>query len=699
MANGGDGRRAVRQIDYRWITVRDGTRLAARIWLPEDAAADPVPGILEAVPYRLGDGMAPRDVLIHPYWAAHGYACVRVDLRGSGDSEGVLGDEYLPQEQEDLLEVIAWIAAQPWCTGAVGMTGISWGGFNSLQLAARRPPALKAIITLMSTDDRYADDVHYKGGCVMGTDLLHWSSCMLHWQCQPPNEDAVGAGWREQWLQRLEANSPWVHTWIAHQRRDAYWKHGSVCEEYGDIEIPVYAVGGWADGYTNTVLRLLEGLSGPRKGLIGPWGHAFPHVAAPGPAVGFLREALRWWDHWLKGADTGVMDEPMLRAWMQEWDPPAGAVADKPGRWVAEEEWPAARLTPRLWRLDAGGALLPREGGGADFANDGAGDAAGGGADAASGAALTIRGSQLCGADAGAWCAEGQPSDRAPDQRAAEGQSLCFTSAPLAGAVEILGRPLVTLRLAADRPLVLVAVRLDDVAPDGVSLLVAQQVLNLSHRGSHERPEPLEPGRECIVSVELDAIAHAFPAGHRLRLAVSPTYWPLAWPSPEPVTLSVFAGRSTLELPVRPPRAADTELPPFSAPETPPGLGEQTIGGGPGSRSYVRDLADGSLTWDYQYVDGGNVVLPNDWEDEEWNRVSYFIREDDPLSAAVRVRIESVYRRGTQGRFHITSEGQMTCDATTFFVEDTVEVCEGEEGDERRVFCRTWRHEEPRDLC
>jgi len=221
MANGGDGRRAVRQIDYRWITVRDGTRLAARIWLPEDAAADPVPGILEAVPYRLGDGMAPRDVLIHPYWAAHGYACVRVDLRGSGDSEGVLGDEYLPQEQEDLLEVIAWIAAQPWCTGAVGMTGISWGGFNSLQLAARRPPALKAIITLMSTDDRYADDVHYKGGCVMGTDLLHWSSCMLHWQCQPPNEDAVGAGWREQWLQRLEANSPWVHTWIAHQRRDA----------------------------------------------------------------------------------------------------------------------------------------------------------------------------------------------------------------------------------------------------------------------------------------------------------------------------------------------------------------------------------------------------------------------------------------------------------------------------------------------
>jgi putative CocE/NonD family hydrolase len=682
----GDGRRAVRRIDYEWVALRDGTRLAARIWLPEDAVADPVPGILEAVPYRLSDGMAPRDVLIHPYWAAHGYACVRVDLRGSGESQGVLTDEYLLQEQEDLLEVIAWIATQPWCTGAVGMTGISWGGFNSLQLAARRPPALKAIVTLMSTDDRYADDVHYKGGCVMGTDLLHWSSCMLHWQCQPPNEEAVGAGWREQWLERLEANAPWVHTWIAHQRRDAYWKHGSVCEDYGGIEIPVYAVGGWADGYTDSVLRLLEGSHGPRKGLIGPWGHAFPHVAAPGPAIGFLRETLRWWDHWLKGAVTGIMDGPALRVWMQDWDPPAGVVADKPGRWVAEDEWPPARRAPQRWRLAAGGALLPAE--------DGDGTRAEGATDGA----LSIRGSQLCGADAGAWCAEGQPSDRAPDQRAAEGQSLCFTSAPLAGAVEILGHTTVTLRLAADRPLALVAVRLDDVAADGLSELVTQQVLNLTHRDGHEHPGRLVPGREYTVAVELDDIAHSFPAGHRLRVALSPTYWPLAWPSPEPVTLSIFAGRSTVDLPVRQPRAADAELPPFPAPETPPGLGETTIGGGPGGRSYVRDLVDGSLTWDYRYVDGGNVVLPNGWEDEEWNHVSYFVREGDPLSAAVRVRIESVHERGSQGRFHITSEGQMTCDASTFFVEDTVEVREGEEGDERRVFSRTWRHEEPRDL-
>ena len=226
------------------------------------------------------------------------------------------------------------------------MTGISWGGFNSLQLAARRPPALKAIVTLMSTDDRYADDVHYKGGCVMGTDLLHWSSCMLHWQCQPPQRGRRWApGWRELWRRRLEANEPWVHTWLAHQRRDDYWKHGSVCEDYGAIEVPVYAVGGWADGYTNAVLRLLEGLRGPRKGLIGPWGHGFPHIAAPGPAIGFLQETLRWWDHWLKGArhrHHGRADAARLDAGVRRRRRARSPTS--PGAGSRRSDWPSPRL-------------------------------------------------------------------------------------------------------------------------------------------------------------------------------------------------------------------------------------------------------------------------------------------------------------------------------------------------------------------
>ncbi len=683
--------REIEQLDYVWIPMRDGARLAARVWLPVDAADHPVPAILEAVPYRLSDGMATRDVLIHPYWARRGYACVRLDLRGSGESDGVLEDEYHPQEQEDLIEVVAWLAAQPWCSGGVGMTGISWGGFNSLQLAARRPPALKAVITLMSTDDRYADDVHYKGGCVLATDLLHWSTCMLHGQCQPPHEAAVGERWRELWEQRLAANKPWIHTWLAHQRRDGYWKHGSVCEDYGAIEIPVYAIGGWTDGYTNSVLRLLERLPGIRKGLIGPWPHAFPHYATPGPAIGFLQEALRWWDHWLKGADTGIQHEPMLRAWMHESTPPAPWMDEVPGRWVSEDTWPSPRVEAARWRLDADGVLRDAAG----VSRPDAETAASLGADGDG--RLRIKGSQLCGADAGAWCAESQPSDFPPDQRAAEGQSLCFTSAPLVAPLEILGHPRLTLSFSSDRPLALLAARLDDVAPDGVSRLVAQQIVNLTHLESHEYPEPLEPGRSYTTRLAIDAVAHAFPAGHRLRVALSPTYWPWAWPSPEPVTLTVAGGATMLELPVRPPRAEDKALRPFDPPVVPEGLGETTSGGGPGGRSYTRDLVADGIVWTFRYVDGGTVVLPNGWVTTESNRVSYGVRAGDPLSARVAVDAESVLERGAQGRFRIVTHGEMTCDATRFFVDDTVTVTEGADGAEREVFSKTWRHEAPRD--
>ena len=133
--------RAVRRIDHTWIPLADGTRLAARIWLPEDAERDPVPAILEYLPYRKGDAFAPRDSYHHPYFAGYGYAGVRVDLRGTGDSDGIIEDEYLPQEQEDAIDVIAWLAEQPWCSGAVGMIGIPGAGSTGCRSprAARRP--------------------------------------------------------------------------------------------------------------------------------------------------------------------------------------------------------------------------------------------------------------------------------------------------------------------------------------------------------------------------------------------------------------------------------------------------------------------------------------------------------------------------------------------------------------------------------
>jgi uncharacterized protein len=663
--------RHVRTIQNTWIPLADGCRLAARIWLPDDAETDPVPAILEYIPYRKTDGTAARDALLHPYFAGHGYAAVRVDMRGTGDSDGVLLDEYLPQEQDDALEVLAWLAAQPWCTGAVGMIGKSWGGFNALQVAARRPPELEAIVTVCSTDDRYADDVHYLGGCVLASKMLPWSSTMLGLNALPPDPDVVGERWRELWLERLERIPPYVEAWLTHQRRDAYWKQGSVCEDFSAITCAVYAVGGWADPYANAIPRLLAGLSCPRKGLVGPWAHQYPHSGVPGPAIGFLQECLRWWDHWLKGRDTGVLDEPMLRVWMQEWVEPRSFYIERPGRWVAEESWPA-ELERRAYVLGEGSLA----------------------AEAAEERRLDWAGVESYGLDAGEWCPAGGAADLPGDQRREDGLSLCFDSDPLAERLELLGFPVVTLAVAADRPLALVALRLCDVAPDGSSLLLARGALNLSHRDGHEDLHPVVPDRRYTVTVRLNAIAQAVPAGHRLRLAVSPSYWPWAWPSPEPVTLSLFTGgASRLQLPVRRPRPEDQELPPFQPPEAavPLAMSARTEAS-VRPREIRRDIASGRFELVRRTHD--HARLPSDGLERDRRRVeTCSIVEGDPLSASVRSESRLRLERGSW-RIRIETRSHMTSDRETFHVTNSVDAFEGE----ARVFASACSFSVPRDL-
>ncbi|RIJ01177.1 CocE/NonD family hydrolase, partial [Clavibacter nebraskensis] len=322
-----------------WIPMPDGTPLHARVWAP--ATDEPVPALLEYLPYRLDDWTAPRDSERHPWYAAHGYASIRVDIRGTGSSDGLFVDEYSAQELDDGVAVIEWIAAQDWCTGAVGIFGISWGGFNGLQLAARAPEALKAIVTVCSTDDRFDNDVHYMGGAVLGIDMAAWGATMFAFNSRPPRPEVVGDGWVERWRERLDANRPMTPTWLAHQERDDYWRHGSVCEDYSSIDAAVLAVGGWADPYRDAVLRLVENLSSPVKGIVGPWSHQYPDRGlTPGPSIGFLQETLRWWDRWLKGIDTGVEADPALRAFVSDSEPPATAYPERTGRWVAAESWP-----------------------------------------------------------------------------------------------------------------------------------------------------------------------------------------------------------------------------------------------------------------------------------------------------------------------------------------------------------------------
>ena len=668
--------RPVREIENLWIRLPDGAQLAARVWLPEDAEADPVPALFELIPYRKSDGTTHRDSLRAPYYAGHGYAVLRVDMRGSGDSDGVLLDEYTTQEHDDAVAAIAWIARQPWCDGNVGMMGISWGGFNSLQVAARQPPELKAILVIGFTDDRYADDVHYMGGCVITSQMLSWASVMFAYNALPPDPRWVGDRWREMWFERLEGSPPFIEEWLSHQTRDAYWKHGSAGEDYAAIRVPVYAVGGWADSYNNSVPRLVAGLSVPRKGLIGPWAHTFPEMGGPEPAIGFLQESLRWWDHWLKDADTGIMDEPMLRCWIQDSVPPATFYAERPGRWVADPGWPSPHVGEHVYYLSGNGA--------ATWLDEQPGEEI----------ALSIRGREGYGFDVGQWGSYGSPGEWPGDQRSADGEALTFDTRAVAEPVDILGYPEVDLLLSADRPLALVSVRLCDVAPDGASTLVSWGLLNLTHRESHEFPEPLEPGRRYRVTVQLNVIGHRLAAGHRWRVAVSPTYTRHAWPSPEPVTLTVVCGsESRLRLPVRTSHPGDGALPLFPPVETASPLAMESLRSPSTRKTIHHDLIDGTTEYRIEDDSGRARHVGSGMEVDDRLVERYTVRDGAPLSLKVHIERTLELQR-EDWRVRIETDSTMTADATHFHVSNHLEAYEGDV----RVFSRSWDSSIPRRL-
>ena len=662
----------IREVEHAFIPLADGTRLATRYWLPDDAERNPVPAILEYIPYCKRDGTAARDEAMHPYFAGHGYAAVRVDMRGSGESDGLLHDEYLLQEQDDALEVIAWLAAQPWCDGTVGMMGKSWGGFNGLQVAARRPPALKCVISVYSTDDRYADDVHYMGGCLLADNAL-WAFVMFGYNARPPDPRLVGDGWRKTWQARLEANRPWLLDWLSHQRRDAYWRHGSVCEDFASIEVPVYAMGGWADSYSNTVAHLVANLTPQCKGLVGPWGHAYMHQAAPGPMLGYMSEALRWWDHWLKGKNNGVTDEPAYRVWTQDSIAPRTSYSHRPGQWIAEDTWPSPRIeTLQLALTDEG---LRSE--------------------AVEGQTFSTRCPQHTGLDNLTWGDGGTGDPQLPgDQREDDARSLCFDTQPLTETLEILGAPTVDLDLHVDQPQAFVGARLSDVAPDGASTRVTFGLLNLTHRNGHETPEPLEPGRRYRVRVTMNDIAHRFAAGHRVRVALSSALWPMVWPSPAVTRLSVHGGASSLMLPTRAPREEDHGLAPMPAAEM-SAVEPVTVvrAAEPYSMTVNTDIGTGVVTV-HTVEQGAKVRVDRDgWTFGDRSETRQSIHPEDPLSAVIEQNATLEYERSGDCDVRIEIWTKLSADADAFRVQARLEAFESDQS----VFERDWDESIPRD--
>ncbi|ANT54496.1 CocE/NonD family hydrolase [Mesorhizobium amorphae] len=664
------GPRKVREIENIWIPMSDGTKIAARLWLPDDAESNPVPVLMEYIPYRKRDNTRLRDDAMHPYLASYGYACVRPDIRGSGDSEGLPQDEYVELEQDDGVEIIAWLARQPWCTGKVGMFGISWGGYSALQVAARRPPELKAIITVCSTEDRYSEEP-FNGGLIHDCNFFEWGVVYPAYCCRPPDPAIVGDRWRDMWMERLQNVDYYPVNWLTHQHRDAFWKRASVNEDYGAIQCPVYAVGGWADPYQRTIPRMLANLKCPRKGLVGPWGHQYPNSGDPEPAIDWLPEALRWWDYWLKDVDTGTMAEPMYRVWMQQ-EPAMRGIHQSPGRWVAEEIWPSPRIRPRKLYLTKDG-----------LENN-----------AGTETAHVLKPLQTVGITAPSWHAMDIDTELPTDQRIDDARSLTFDSEPLEGDFEILGAPVVTLDLASDMPVALLAVRLNEVEPDGQSKRISYDVLNLTHRDSHEFPEPLEPGKRYRIRLALRDCAHVFKSGRRIRVAVSTSYWPAYWPSPEPVVLTVYAGGSELELPVRPPRAEDKELKPFDPFMPEPTSGRTVLQKAPAPTTISEwDVATGKLT--IRTAVPGDRYRIDAIGTELWSTANEVteIFEHDPTSAKVETQFITTYNRSD---WDVRIESRLRFSLTTdnFLVVGQIKAFEHD----KEVFAKTWNRTIPRML-
>lgn len=662
---------AFEEIENEWITMPDGVKLAARMWIPEDAHKKPVPAIFEFIPYRKRDFKRVRDEINHKYFAGNGYACVRVDIRGSGDSEGILKDEYLEQELSDGEEIIKWIAAQPWCDGNIGMIGISWGGFNGLQIAARQPEALKAVITVCSTDDRYADDVHYMGGCLLG-DNLSWASVMFGRNCLPPDPEIVGDKWKEMWLERLDKSGLWLKNWLEHQRRDEFWKHGSICENYDDIRIPVMAVSGWADGYSNAVFRMLKKLKVPRMGLVGPWSHRFPHDGLPGPAIGFLQECIRWWDQYLKHKETGIDKEPMLKAWMQESVPPFTSYDERPGYWLGLNEWPSKKINSRSLTLTNDYSLS------FDSRDE-------------KPEALWVMSPLRLGMFAGKWCSYSAPPDLPGDQREEDGGALVFNSPPLDEEVEIIGAPIVDFAVETNHEDAMIAVRLSDVNKDGKVTRVTYGVFNLTHHNSHEHPEKLTPGRKYRIKFQLNDIAQVFPKDHRIRISISTSYFPLAWPSPELTTLKICAEESYLHLPVKTGKG-DAEVkfgPPVSAePTTTTGI----IHAPDYKWNVIRDLIKDESTLDVIKDNGIFYLDTIDLQVSDYNEERYCIRNDLTDTLRGETLWKKTLKRG-DWEIHTDAKTILTSDKENFYIHATLDAWEGE----IRVFSKNWQEKIPRD--
>ena len=695
-------------VETRWdvrIPVRDGLELSANLWLPVAPAGDGArrfPVLLEMIPYGKDTWHRSADVAMGEFLAARGFAFCRLDVRGTGSSPGIALDEYTTAETEDGYDAVEWLATQPWCDGNVAMWGVSYGGFTAIQVAALRPPHLRAIIPVYATDDRYRDDIHYHGGCALVSDLSQYAVSQVAMNALPPDRTFRGAAWRDDWLDRLERTPPWILEKLRHQADGPYWRRGSLAPDYGRIGAAIFSIGGWMDEYVDAALRMQARCTAPRKALVGNWVHSMPDSAYPGPHLDWLHELVRFLDHWLKGADNGVSEEPGFAWFAREWTAPEPFPAALEGCWRAAATFPVAGVEARRFPLAAGdlpgsGRLLqPGEMTPGLLAAETAGEEAG--AVAAPRPWVERLRHQPAAGAAGSfgWGAGHPPNGLARDLRPDESRALAWTSAPLAEPLEIIGFPAAVLHVAVDAPVAHLVVRLADVAPDGTSAQVSVGMLNLTHRDSDERPEPLEPGRVYAVRVPLRSAGYRWRTGHRVRLTVASAWWPAIWPSPHPCTIEIHSGTSTpshLELPLLPAAVAARLPVPPPWKEPPTGLAELDTGTSLEPEWRIEEDVI-ARTRTVRSFEGGTTIHPDGsrslYSDE---RLEMTAHEEDP--ACARFASEVTYRWDDgMAVTDIRSTGDIRATATHFEVRLGLEVAL----DGTPFWSRTWEESIPRQL-
>ena len=543
------------------IPMPDGIRLAADLYMPSGAAhGEKFPVVLEYLPYRKTEYRG-YDYSHYSYFVQRGYVLAKVDIRGTGNSEGrLIAYEYTDQEQEDGEAVIDWLSKQEWSNGNVGMFGISWGGFNSIHMAMRNPPALKAIIAVDATDDLYQDDVHFMDG------IMHLDGWEFSQDLDNARPGAPDYKIDEEYFRNRFDTQPWMMTFKRQQRDGPFWDRTALKTRYDSIRVPTFMIGGWYDGYRDSIPRMLQHMKAPVKAIIGPWSHTYPHDAYTKPQIEWRHEAVRWFDHWLRGKDTGILNEPKFAVYVRRWHPPGPELDEAPGEWYWEDGWPIDRIRDQAFYPQPDQTLSKST---------------------PSDETHSLRNTPSAGIEASGpvlWW-----GDVAPDQRPTDAFSLVYDTTILKEDLEILGLPKAILRVSADAPHANWFVRISDVAPDGSVTQVAGAGFNGTHRESARDPKALKPGEVFPLEIELHFTSWIFAKGHRIRLSINNSQWPMFWPSPYPVTTSLYIGKdSKILLPVVPARsgrvldpplqkpAVDLKLPGFKTldPSNPSGYGE-----------------------------------------------------------------------------------------------------------------------------